>query len=342
MEVYFLDVGQGASHLILLGGREAIVIDGGPRTADVLLRAMTYYRVERLVRLVTTHSHDDHTGGCNAVLTTYAGQIDQFWFLDDSNLRDSKLWKRMWELVRDGELHKSQFHRLERADQPRTIFMDTPRGIELKIYSPTFAANLLAQEATEPNATSAILVLEVDDNRIVFGSDSTLAQWQDVHQEIGGPLVCDIVAVPHHGGHMGDITSADLEWLYTEAIVADHAVLSVGTRNTYGHPRAAVIDALGNAETTVICTQITDQCCSDLELVRGGLQSPLEPIRQSVSVRQVNQRGRSKQVACAGTVAAELTDTGFHIRHLTSHQANIDRLAITANGRPLCRRQAAG
>ena len=37
MEVYFLDVGQGTSNVILVGARRAIVIDTGRRASDLRL-----------------------------------------------------------------------------------------------------------------------------------------------------------------------------------------------------------------------------------------------------------------------------------------------------------------
>ena len=338
MEVYFLDVGQGTSQLILLGDRAAIAIDAGPKTDGVLAQALSRYRVDRLVRFVTTHSHADHVGGAEPLLTSYVSQIDQLWFLDDPQLRASRFYRRLRQLVDDDEIRPEQLRRIERDAQPRVLYNDDARGLKLLILAPDFASNVGAIDAGDANKTAAILMLVVGQNRIVFGSDSMMEQWRRLHAERGRPLSCDVLAVPHHGGNMGQVNDADFHWLYNDALRARHAVLSVGTRNTFGHPKPIVVEALRQSGATVICTQITDQCCSDLEQVRPGLLQPLEQVRNSVSHAKKNSGGRSQRVACAGTVVAEIGVGGISIRSLTSHQQGVDGLAGCAYGAPLCRR----
>jgi beta-lactamase superfamily II metal-dependent hydrolase len=336
MEVYFLDVGQGTSQLILLGGQRAIVIDSGTSSDGPLLRALQHYHVERLVRLVITHNHNDHVGGASRVLTTYTGNIDQIWFLDDHQLHGTRFYRRLRQLVDDEELDSDLLIRIERGSQPRVLFEEGP--VRLQILSPTFFENAAAIDADDANQTSAILLLDVWDTRIVFGADSWLGQWQKIRAEHGKPLECDILAVPHHGGNVGQANDGgDLEWLYSEAIQAEYAVISVGSNNRYEHPDEAVIRALRLSGATVICTQMTEKCCTKLEQVRHGMLSPLETIRDSVSQAEfaANTR-RSRRVACAGTVVAEINAQGVRIRGIESHQAAIANLATCEHGRPMC------
>lgn len=338
MEVYFLDVGQGTSQLILLGDRSAIVIDAGPKTEGVLAQALSRYSVDRIVRFVTTHSHADHVGGAESLVTTYASQIDELWFLDDPQLRASRFYRRLRQLVDDHEIRPNQLRRIERDDRPRVLYRDDERQLKLLILSPDFAANMGAIDAGDANKTAAILMLLVGNYCIVFGSDSMMEQWRRLHAERGCPLECNVLAVPHHGGNMGQLSDADFQWLYANAIKAKYAVISVGTRNTFGHPKSVVMDALRQSGATVLCTQITGQCCTDLEQVRAGVLQPLEQVRNSVTYSKTNSSGRSQRVACAGTVVAEIEPEGLSIRSLTSHQRGVDDLAGCAYGTPLCRR----
>jgi len=136
MEVYFLDVGQGSCHLILLGNQEAIIIDGGPKTDHILLKALQRYSIQRIRALVTTHSHADHTGGATELLTSFAGRIDKIWFLQDDRLFQSPYWKRLRQLIDDGEIEESQLARIERTDDPRPIYQSEDAATRLSICSP--------------------------------------------------------------------------------------------------------------------------------------------------------------------------------------------------------------
>ena len=82
MEVFFVDVAQGTCHVILLGGRRAIVIDCGcvQRKDQFILKFLHRMNVEFIERLIVSHSHNDHSGGAVAVLGDYAGDF-VFFFL---------------------------------------------------------------------------------------------------------------------------------------------------------------------------------------------------------------------------------------------------------------------
>ena len=97
MEVYFLDVGQGTCNLLLLGGQQAVVIDGGGRGSRTLLQALERFRVSHIVRLIVSHNDADHTGG-------------------------TALWDRIEQQLADGILSEDQLHRLERDQHPKLVF----------------------------------------------------------------------------------------------------------------------------------------------------------------------------------------------------------------------------
>jgi len=337
MEVYFLDVGQGSCHLILLGNQEAIVIDGGPKTDRILLRALQRYSIQRIRALVTTHSHADHTGGATELLTSFAGRIDKIWFLKDDRLFQSPYWKRLRQLIDDEEIEISQLTRIELTDNPRPIYQSEDAVTRLSIYSPGYAENLFAQEQRNANATSAILALEVGEKKIIFAADSVLDQWKTIREQLGKPLKCEVIAVPHHGGKVGAVTAEDLKWLYQKAISAETAIISVGTSNQHDHPSAGVVQAIRSSSATVMCTQITKRCCNDLESLRPGVQRPGHPLQRSRTTSDLTAAGKSRNVACAGTVVVDVSAEKIEVRGLKSHQQGVDRLPVIDEACPLCR-----
>ena len=333
MEVYFLDVGQGTCQIILLGKRRAIVVDCGLKNDELALRFLKRYGVETVEALVISHSHDDHIGGAISILNDYQDRIEKLCFVQDDVFLQSRFWERVKEFIHQGVLSQNQLARLECTADPQVIWSDGP--VSLNTYSPTAGINLLAQSAGVQNATSAVLFFDVAKNRIVFAADSEVGQWRDIHQRVG-PISCSVLAVPHHAGKSHQ-SSADLNWLFGTAIQPQVAIVSVGTSNTHNHPREDVVRALRACGASVLCTQITKKCSSNLESLRPGVLSPpIIPARSSATIEQT-AAGHSRNVACAGTVLAHIDANRVNVDRLAQHQAAVDRLACSTYGSPLCR-----
>ena len=68
VSVYFLDVGQGDSELIVTN-TAAVLIDGGERTeGDTLLADFQQYGISKLDYVIASHPHTDHIGGLTVFL----------------------------------------------------------------------------------------------------------------------------------------------------------------------------------------------------------------------------------------------------------------------------------
>lgn len=338
MEAYFIDIGPGTSNLILLGRSRAIVIDCGERSG-ALLQLLARFRVQEIVRLIVSHNHEDHVGGAVGVLAEYEGRIGQICFLEDGLLYETKFWRRIKKQLCDRTLTYDQLVRLECGKNPKELFRDRRDDLSLKIFAPNFADNLEATEGGAPNSTSGVLVLTVGSRRIVFAGDSTIGQWRRIRQARGKALDCDLLAVPHHAGIIWS-DPADIEWLYTEGVRPTYAYVSVTTSNTHKHPRPEVIRSLTRNGAAIACSQITNRCCDTLESLRPGILPPILPGR-SKPTADLTRAGNSRNVACAGTMVAEIVGDRFDLHRFADHQIAVDRLAAGAAGHPLCRERSA-
>lgn len=337
MEVNFVDVGLGSCQVILLGERRAIVIDCGLKSDHIALQFLRRNGITDLVRLITSHSDNDHTGGAVGILNDYQSAIDEIHVIQDHKWLRSRYWQRIDYLIRNEVLRPEQVKRLEIDDQPRRLWGDS-EGSQLRLFSPTFVQNQQAQAAMSANSTSSVLVLDHRGNRVVFAADSEIPQWRQIYSKLKNPpLKCNVLAVPHHGGLI-DATESDLDWLYSKAINANVAVLSVGTRRNPKHPRVEVVARLLTMGATVLCTQMTSRCHSNVHSIYPGPHLPLEPFGRTADdvVRKVG-----KCVACAGTVVATLSDSGTDISRLREHQAAVDSLSAHPKAHPLCRSSSA-
>lgn len=345
-ECYFLDVGQGTSNVILLGQRRAIVIDCGPsgRIPLLLLRR----HVDHIVALIVSHNDRDHHGGASGIIAAYPNAIDRVFFLQDRPIERVALYGLVKRALQEGTMLAEPV-RLERDDALRVLFADPERDLSLELLFPSFRDNLDAQARTQPNETSAVLVLFCGKRRIVFPGDCPVEEWRRIRQRLGCPLRADILSVPHHGGNIAERrrssespgqyesrVQADLRWLYSDGIPCRLAIVSVGTANDYGHPNEACVTALRSTGADVVCTQITPRCHDTLESLRPGVIPPDSP-SQSRRAHDVTQGGRSRNVACAGTVVSEIGPETVRIRRFDEHQRAVDSLSGSPAGHPLCR-----
>jgi competence protein ComEC len=336
MEVFFLDVGQGTSQVILLGGKKAIVLDCGLLNDRFVLQFLLKMGIEYISCLIISHSHKDHIGGAVSILGEYQDRIEKICFVQDDQFLPSSFFLRISELLKSGILTTDQIHRLEATTEPQLIWSEPSVSARLRTFSPSAAENLLAQNAGKQNPTSAVLFLDVKNHRIIFSADSEITQWKEIRRKSGQRFPCNILAMPHHAGDTNS-TKEQLRWLFDEALDPHIVIVSVGTNNTHGHPRADVIQTISAHGIKVLCTQITKQCCDDLESLRPGVLHPLTHLSRSSPNRDVNSRGNSRNVACAGSIRAIISDEEIVVDRLDEHQSAVDRLANLDQGHPLCR-----
>lgn len=339
MEVFFLDVAQGTCEIVLVGNRTAIVIDSGTRNGRLPLQFLMRMGIDRLAAILTTHSHSDHMGGATAILGEYGGRIDRIGFVQDDLFLDTAYWKRLSQWVDDKTIRRDQLVRLECSPNPQIIWPDAssrphaPQGVALRVFAPLSVQNIQAQQQKNPNATSAVVILDVGKKRVVFAADSEMVQWQDIHRT-HGTIPCDVLSVPHHGGAIHE-SPDDLSWLYRDALNPHVAVVSVGTTNSYGHPHEDVVRALTTCGATVMCTQITTRCSGDLESVRRN-HLVQRYIGASSTTAEYTKAGNSRNVPCAGTIRVEVAPNQFVVESLAAHQSMVDQLPTNPTC-PLCR-----
>ncbi len=333
MEVYFLDVGLGSCQIILLGGRRAIVIDCGIKSDHLALLFLKRVGIVEIECLITSHSDNDHTGGAISILNDYRDRIQRLYVVQDHKLLATRYWQRIDYFIEEGILQPEQVDRLEMRQEPKVLWREGPAS-QLRIFSPSFVENLQSQQTKSSNATSSVIVLDHLGHRFVFASDSEIPQWRRIYERRQNrQLRCDVLAVPHHGGLIGD-SAADLNWLYDNAIAARFAIFSVGTRANPRHPREEVVAKLITSGATVLCTEITQKCHRRPSTLAPGVLRPLAHLGRAFDS---SRKGRDSAIACAGTVLALSDSSGLQIERLAQHQAAVDALTRTADGCPICR-----
>lgn len=342
-ECWFLDVGQGSSHVILLGQGRAIVVDPGPTHSLVTLQLLKRY-IDTIEALVVSHNDEDHDGGAAKIIQAYPKAIRQIYYLSDRPASQIRTYRTVKTELAAGNL-LSHPRRIEATDSPQVLYEDQEHELDLRVIYPAFLDNQQAEEAgsRRANLTSAIIVLRCSRRTVVFGSDAQGEAWEAVAESYRHqlPLKCDICTVPHHGGKMLRRTAGStrentfVRHLWSQTIQPAVAIISVGSSNQYCHPLPHVVAALRNAGSCVLCTQMTEQCSSDLESIRPGLIPLTWPARSSGDC-SLTGAGRSRNVGCASTVVAEVARDSVKISSLAQHQQALKQHSPTPGFHPLC------
>lgn len=259
LHIVFCDVGQGDAILITTPSRKRILIDAGPDKAvlSCLSEHMPFW--DRTIDLmILTHPHLDHFYGMYYVAESY--DIKAFATEDLSNQADS--FKGLMQAL-DAQKIPKQFV----AAGDKWVFAD---GVMFSVLAPTKEFIAL----TSPNGTvgeraefaNLITQLSYGEFDAVFTGDSQARGLTDAIQGIGE---IDVLQVPHHGSKTG------LSDSILQDISPELAVVSVGEKNSYGHPTKFILDLLSRNS---IKTLRTDRN-GDVEIITEGKTYSVRSLR---------------------------------------------------------------
>jgi competence protein ComEC len=226
--IHFIDVGQGDATLIH-SHDHAILIDGGePRYGQQVINYIRDQGITRLDYVVATHPHSDHIGGLVHVI---------------SQMEIGTL------LMPDAENNTVAFENLLAAIENHNIPVVIP-SVGDRITAGIIHMTVLAPTAgPHANVNNASVVL-----RLVHGNTSFLftgdaeTEAEQAMLASGQILQSTVLKVGHHGSH----TSTSQAFLDAVSPVA--AVISVGSGNTFNHPRREILDRLNAANVRILRT----------------------------------------------------------------------------------------
>ncbi|MBP9702470.1 MBL fold metallo-hydrolase [Candidatus Woesebacteria bacterium] len=253
------DVGQGDG-IVMIKGSLQVIVDGGPsgeRMLSCLERHMPFW--DRTIELIVlTNTDYDHMNGLSSVIERY--EVMQF--VTSDGVHASSALDRMIAKLREYGVavvgvEQGDVVRVSGESEMELKVLWPPEVIEEYVAVFTDQMDKVAREQIlgasakrgDLNERSVVVEILEDNHRFLLMGD---AGFQAEKELVKSGLLHDIdyFKVGHHGSKYA--SSQD----FLEIVRPEIAVISVGERNTYGHPTKEALARLESVGTAVMRTDL--------------------------------------------------------------------------------------
>jgi competence protein ComEC len=236
LEVTAIDVGQGDSLLVVAPNGGTMLVDaGGPTGAtashsrwdigeEVVAPYLWSRRIRHLDVVMLTHAHSDHMGGMPAVLRDFHPR--ELWISIEPG--NASAMRDLLAQARQLGITIRRFHAGDEFDWS---------GLHADVLSPEAD---YTNSGAPRNDDSLVMRLSYQKGSVLLEGD---AEWPSEVDMVLNHRVAPstLLKVGHHGSKT---STADA---FLAAVSPKEAVISVGTHNTFGHPRWEVLNRLEQA-----------------------------------------------------------------------------------------------
>lgn len=219
LRVIFLDVGQGASQLLIGPTGKAMLIDAGNNDKEqLMLDYLHTYGVRKLDIVIGTHPDADHIGGLDKVIDqTEVGKIYMPKVSSNTKTFESVLTSI-----------KAKGLKVNTAKAGLTLQWD--QGVQVKLLGPV-------NTYKDSNNNSAVVKVTYGSRSFLLTGDAQQESEEDLVAS-GADLKADVLLVGHHGSK----SSTNLSFL--RMVQPKYGIIQVGADNKYGHPTQTVLQRL--------------------------------------------------------------------------------------------------
>lgn len=222
LKIYFIDVGQGDSTLIVTPKNKKILIDGGEGKTNVLFQYLLDRRINKIDYIIISHFDSDHCNGLIEIIEKM--RVENIVMSKQS--KESEEYKKILEIIKQKNIKVSSV----KAEDKIII----EKNLYIKILNP---AEKFEFQDLNNNAIVAKLVYK--NFSMLFTGDIEKAE-ESLAKKYKNELKSTILKVAHHGSK----TSTSEEILkYVEPQIA---LIGVGENNKFGHPNQITIEKLKN------------------------------------------------------------------------------------------------
>lgn len=239
LRIFFIDVGQGDSTLIITPDKKTVLIDGGGSDSfdvgeKVLLPYLLDRRILKIDYVLISHFDTDHCGG----ILTIMEKVKVKNIIISEQAEHSENYERFKKLM----LHKKiRLIEVKKGDK-----IKIGRYSEFKILFPT--SRLLSENPLNNN--SIVAQFNYNNFKMLFTGDIEKLAEQQILKTEKAEIRADILKVAHHGSKTSSIPE------FIKAVRPKIALIGVGKNNTFGHPNQQTIKNLENIKCRIYRTDL--------------------------------------------------------------------------------------
>lgn len=225
-----LSVGNADSILVCSNGSATLIDTGDQMYSRELARKIRGYGINSIETLVLTHSHSDHIGSAEYILSTLKVENIVLPEFKSDETQDNKLLKELNDAVSKSNAQK----------------YIAAQGMVINTGDIEFTVLQSDANQTDINNRSTVLMAKLEGKKFLFMGDLE-AEGEELLIDSKINFDCDVLKVGHHGSS----TSTTAEFL--EIATPQISAISVGS-NSYGHPADSVVNSLKQIGSQVFRT----------------------------------------------------------------------------------------
>ena len=239
LRIFFIDVGQGDSTLIITPDKKTVLIDGGGSDSfdvgeKVLLPYLLDRRILKIDYVLISHFDTDHCGG----ILTIMEKVKVKNIIISEQAEHSENYERSKKLM----IHK----KIRLIEVKKEDKIKIGRYSEFKILFPT--SRLLSENPLNNN--SIVAQFNYNNFKMLFTGDIEKLAEQQILKAEKAEIRADILKVAHHGSKTSSIPE------FIKAVKPKIALIGVGKNNTFGHPNQQTIKNLENIKCRIYRTDL--------------------------------------------------------------------------------------
>lgn len=229
-----LDVGQGLSAVVETA-EHVLVFDTGPKLNDhfdtgeqVVLPYLASLGKSKIDTIVISHADNDHIGGLHSILKK----------VSTLNILTSDVEKTAAVLA-TGDKPSEPVHTIKNCYEGQQWTWD---GVHFEMLHP---GTLFTQKK---NDRSCVLKIQAGEHAILLTGDIEAKVENALISRFPEKLSSSILVVPHHGSQSSSSQA------FIEAVDPIYAIIPVGYKNQYGHPKQQVLERYRNQGAIILDT----------------------------------------------------------------------------------------
>ena len=246
LNIYFFDVGQADSSLIVYNDKAMLIDAGNVEDGDEILEGLKMLGIKDLDYVIGTHIHEDHVGGLYKIVDGI--DIEKL-YLPYNESSTTSYYKILLKSVQEKDMSINE----------------AEVGDEIKLTD-DISAQIMAVDNSQPedeNDASIVVMIKYQDMEYLFMADATTEvevkrEWEDI----------DVLRVGHHGSN----TSSSEKFL--KQVKPEISIISVGKDNSYGLPKDKIIKRLNSIGSNIYRTDKV----GTIQLVSNGKENKIYEI----------------------------------------------------------------